>query len=268
MTGVRLPINGARVFFVGGVMSYRALFNWQNPAFYIPTMLAHPAFQILFFAYLGRFSHVRNDAFYVVGNAVQVSAMAGVYGVAMTVGGERWTQTLAPLLATPANRMALFLGRTLPQIVNGFFVSAFGFLIGRLLLNFDPPLSSLPGLALIVLVSTAACTGFGLVVGAFGLRLRDVFTFSNPAYFLMLLFCGVNVPLAALPHWMQVVGSGMPLTHGIAAARRVADGASLSSVSTLVWKEALIGACYFLAAYLLLRVFEAEGRRRASLELV
>jgi hypothetical protein len=32
--------------------------------------------------------------------------------------------------------------------------------------------------------------------------------------------------------------------------------------------EALIGACYFAAAYVLLRLFEAEGRRRASLELV
>jgi ABC-2 type transport system permease protein len=260
--------NSLRIFFVGGLRSYRALFRWQNPTFYIPTMLGHPLFQVLFFSYLGRFSHVRNDAFYVVGNAVQVSAMSGVYGVAMTVGGERWTQTLAPLLASPANRMVLFLGRALPNIVNGFVVSAFGFLVGRLLLDFHPPVSSIPGLALIVLVSTTSCTAFGLVVGAFGLRLRDVFTFSNPAYFLMLLFCGVNVPLSALPHWMQVIGRGMPLTHGIEAARQVAGGASVGSVGGLIGTELLIGACYFAAAYVLLRVFEAEGRRRASLELV
>jgi ABC-2 type transport system permease protein len=261
-------MNALRIFFIGGLMSYRALFRWQNPTFYIPTMLGHPLFQVLFFAYLGRFSHVRNDAFYVVGNAVQVSAMSGVYGVAMTVGGERWTQTLAPLLATPANRMVLFLGRALPHILNGFVVSAFGFLVGRLLLDFHPKLASLPPLALVVLVSTIACTAFGLVVGAFGLRLRDVFTFSNPAYFLMLLLCGVNVPLSALPHWLQLVGRGMPLTHGIEAARKVADGAALGSVDGLIGTELLIGACYFAAAYVLLRIFEAEGRRRASLELV
>jgi ABC-2 type transport system permease protein len=257
-----------RVFFHGGYFSYRALFNWQSPRFYVPTMLAGPAFQVLFFAYLGRYSHVRNDAFYVVGNAVQVSGMSGVFGVAITVGGERWTQTLAPLLATPANRMALFLGRALPHIVNGFIVSAFGFMVGRLLLNFHPAAGTVPELAAVVLLSTASCTAFGLVVGALGLRWRDVFTIANPAYFLMLLFCGVNIPLAALPKWMQVVGSGMPLTHGIEAARRVAAGASLSSVGTLLWKEALIGACYFAGAYILLRVFEAEGRRRATLELV
>jgi ABC-2 type transport system permease protein len=257
-----------RVFFHGGYFSYRALFNWQSPRFYIPTMLAGPAFQVLFFAYLGRYSHVRNDSFYVVGNAVQVSGMSGVFGVAITVGGERWTQTLAPLLATPANRMALFLGRALPHVVNGFVVSAFGFTIGRLLLNFHPAAGTIPELAAVVLLSTVSCTAFGIVVGAVGLRWRDVFTIANPAYFLMLLFCGVNIPLSALPKWMQVVGSGMPLTHGIEAARRVAAGASLSSVSTLIWKEAVIAVCFFALGYLLLRVFEAEGRRRATLELV
>jgi ABC-2 type transport system permease protein len=261
-------MNSLRVFVLGGLMSYRALFSWQSPMYYIPTMLGHPLFQVLFFAYLGRFSHVRDDAFFVVGNSVQVCAMAAVYGMAMTIGGERWTQTLAPLLATPAYRLPLFLGRALPQIVNGFFVSAFAFTAGWLLLDFNPPLSSVPGLALIVLVSTTSCAGFGLVVGALGLRLRDVFTVANPAYFLMLLLCGVNIPLSELPNWMATIGRCLPLTHGIAAARAVAAGAPLSSVSRLIWTEAAIGACYFAAAYLLMRIFETEGRRRASLELV
>ena len=261
-------MNALRVFTIGGLLSYRALFNWQSPTYYIPTMLGHPLFQVLFFAYLGRFSHVRNDAFFVVGNAVQVCAMAGIYGMAMTIGGERWTQTLSPLLASPANRFALFLGRALPQIVNGFVVSAFGFFAGRLLLNFDPPASSIGSLALVVVASTAACTAFGLVIGALGLRLRDVFTVSNPAYFLLLLFCGVNVPLSALPDWIQVVSKGLPLTHGIEAARKVTSGGSLGSVQGLVWTELAVGACYALLAYVLLRVFEVEGRRRASLELI
>ena len=70
----------------------------------MPTMLGSPLFQILFFAYIGRYAGLQDDAFFVVGNAVQVAAMAGVYGMALTIGGERWTQTLSPLLATPANR--------------------------------------------------------------------------------------------------------------------------------------------------------------------
>lgn len=255
-----------RIFTVGGYLSYRALFNWQSPTFYIPTMLLGPLFQILFFAYLGRFSGVRSDAFFVVGNAVQVSAMAGVFGMSITLAGERWTQTLSAVLATPANRAALFLGRALPNIANGLIVSAFGFLCGRLLLNFHPPASAIPALALVVLVTTLSCVAFGLVIGGAGLRLRDAFLVANPTYFLMLLFCGVNVPLSELPGWMQTVSSGLPLTHGIEAARAIAAGASLGSVSGLVWREAGVGVVYACLAYVVFRVLESESRRRATLD--
>ncbi|MDX6513190.1 MAG: type transport system permease protein [Gaiellaceae bacterium] len=259
-------MKNARIFAVGGYLSYRALFNWQSPTFYVPTMLAGPLFQILFFAYLGRFSHVRNDAFFVVGNAVQVSAMAGVFGMSITLAGERWTQTLSAVLATPANRAALFLGRALPNIVNGLIVSTFGFAAGRVLLDFHPAPSVLPALALVVLVTTLSCTAFGLVVGGAGLRLRDAFLVANPTYFLMLLFCGVNIPLASLPGWMQAVGNALPLTHGIEAARAIAGGSSLGSVSGLLWREAAVGAAYACAAYVVFRVLEVESRRRATLD--
>jgi ABC-2 type transport system permease protein len=45
-----------RIFFVGGLISFRALFNWIKPSLYIPTMLGSPLFQIIFFTYLGRYA--------------------------------------------------------------------------------------------------------------------------------------------------------------------------------------------------------------------
>jgi ABC-2 type transport system permease protein len=261
-------VNNLRVFFIGGYIAYRALFNWIHWSIYVPTMLGSPVFQILFFAYIGRYAGLQDDAFFVVGNAVQVAAMAGVYGMALTIGGERWTQTLSPLLATPANRFALFMGRTLPNFVNGLIVSTFGFLVGWALLDFDPPLSSLPTLALCVVVSTASCTALGLVIGSIGLRARDVMFLANLVYFLLLLFCGVNIPLDELPGWMEAIGRALPLTHGIEAARLAAAGAPLSEVSGLLWTEAAIGAVYAALAYGLFRYFEADGRRRATLETI
>ena len=121
-------------------------------------------------------------------------------------------------------------------------------------------------IALIVVVSSFSCTAFGTLIGAFGLRGRDIFFFANLMIFVFLLFCGVNVPVDVLPQWMQAVSRVLPLTHGIAAARQVADGASLGDVSGLVTTELLIGVCYAAFAYLLLRLFEIDGRRRATLE--
>ena len=255
-----------RVFFLGGLFSYRALFNWISPLLYVTTMLGSPLFQIFFFAYLGRFSGLRNDEFFVVGNAVQVSAMAGIYGMTMTIANERQFGTLQPLLATPANRVALFLGRALPVVFNGLVVSAFGFAVGLLFLEFDVAAGDVGALVLVVVVTVASCTALGMLLGSIGLRARDVFFVSNLVYFLMLLVCGVNIPVDELPGWLEAISRSIPLTHGIEAAREVAAGASLGDVSDLVLTEIVIGALYVAAAFGLFRLFEFEGRRRASLE--
>jgi ABC-2 type transport system permease protein len=255
-----------RVFFVGGAISYRALFNWITPGMYVTTMLGSPLFQILFFTYLGRYAGSQDDAFFIVGNAIQVAAMSGIYGMTMGIANERQFGTLQPLLATPANRLAIFTGRALPFIVNGLVVSAFGFAVSWLLLDFRPAEGSVPALVLAVVVTTCSCVALGMLIGSIGLRARDVFFAANLVYFLMLLVCGVNIANEDLPDWLGAIGRCLPLTHGIEAARELAAGTELSEVAGLLWTEALIGLAFATAAYVLFRVFEAEGRRRASLE--
>jgi ABC-2 type transport system permease protein len=255
-----------RVFVVGGGISYRALFNWISPGMYVTTMLGSPLFQILFFVYLGRYAGSQDDSFFIVGNAIQIAAMAGIYGMTMGIANERQYGTLQPLLATPANRLAIFTGRALPFVANGILVSVFGFAMSWLLLDFRPADGSLPGLALAIAVTTCSCVALGMLIGSIGLRARDVFFGANLVYFLMLLVCGVNIANDDLPNWLGAIGRCLPLTHGIEAARQIAAGTPVSDVSGLLWTEAGIGLAYATAAYVLFRVFEAEGRRRASLE--
>jgi ABC-2 type transport system permease protein len=261
-------MNSVRVFFIGGYLAYRALFNWIHWTMYVPTMLGGPIFQILFFAYIGRFANLQSDEYFVIGNAVAISSLGGIFGMAMTIGGERWTQTLSAVLVTPANRLALFLGRAIPNIANGVIVSTVGFVVGSVLLDVSFPAGAIPVIGLIVVVSSFSCTAFGTLIGAFGLRGRDIFFFANLMIFVFLLFCGVNVPIDSLPEWMQQVSRILPLTHGIEAARDVAAGASLDDVSGLVLTELGIGLCYAAIAYSLLRLFEFDGRRRATLETI
>jgi ABC-2 type transport system permease protein len=254
------------IFFVGGAIAYRGLFNWIRPAMYIPTMLGSPLFQLIFFTKLGQYAHAETRDFYIVGNSVQVCAMSSVYGMTMAVANERWFGTLGPLLASPANRAAVFLGRGLPVLVNGLLVSCFTFLVGVLLLGFRPGLDAVPALALVVTVTVLSCTAFGMLLGSIGLRAKDFFFVANLAYFLMLLFCGVNIPLDVLPSWMGFVGRCLPLTHGIEAARAVAGGSPLADVAGLIWTELGVAAAYAAAAYALFRILERESRRSAVLD--
>jgi ABC-2 type transport system permease protein len=255
-----------RIFLVGGVIAYRGLFNWIKPSMYIPTMLGSPLFQILFFAKLGQYARAEDASFYVVGNAVQVCAMASVYGMTMAIANERSFGTLGPLLASPANRAAVFLGRGVPVLANGLVVSAFGFGVGAVVLGFRPGWGALPPLALVVVVTAASCTAFGMLLGSIGLRAKDFFFSANLTYFLMLLLCGVNVPIDQLPGWLSAVSRCLPLTHGIMAAREVAGGAALADVGGLVWTELGIGTAYAAAAFLLFRILERESRRAAVLD--
>jgi ABC-2 type transport system permease protein len=117
-----------------------------------------------------------------------------------------------------------------------------------------------------VCVTTVSCTTFGIVLGCIGLRSKDFFFAANLAYFLMLLFCGVNIPLATLPGWMSAIGRCLPLTHGIVAAREIAAGAGLGEVAGLLWTELGIAAAYAVAGYAFFRALERASRRSAVLD--
>jgi ABC-2 type transport system permease protein len=259
-------VNWLRVFFVGGLTSYRALFHWLSPWIFVPMLVIAPTFQLLFFAYLGRASAVESDSYFVVGNALLAAALPGLWGMSHSIAGERRSKTLGMLLSSPASRLALFLGRGLPTVVNAFVVSAFCFVVGAVLLEFDLDPSAVPALLVAIAACSFSCAALGLSVGALGLRGRNVTVIDNLLLAALLLLCGVNVPLERLPEWMQAVGTVLPLTHGVEAAREIVAGATVGQVRGPLLAEFAVGAGYALGGAVLLRLFEYESRRTASLE--
>ena len=259
-------MTSARVFFLGGLASYRALFGWLSPWVFIPSLLVAPIFQILLFVYIGRSANLESDEFYVIGNSLQYAAIPCLFAMTHTIAGERYQQTLGYILITPARRLPLFLGRALPVVTNGFLVSAFALVVGGAIVGIEVPASAYAPIALVTAVSAFSCTGLGLVNAGLGFIVRETSVLSNIIFGLLLVFSGANVPLDTLPHWMQTVSGGLPFTHGIEAARRLADGQTLVDVGGLVMVEALIGVVYGAGGYGLIRLMEVLGRRHATLE--
>jgi ABC-2 type transport system permease protein len=255
-----------RIFFSGGLTSYRALFHWLTPWILVPSLVLAPIFQILFFAYVGRTAGVGSDSFFLIGNAVHNAAIPCLFAMGSTIGGERQQGTLPLLLVSPAHRIPLFLGRALPVILNGFLVAVVALIVGALLLGVDLPADSWLNLALAIGVSTFACTGLGLVTAALSLRVRETAVLANVVFGTLLIFAGVNVPLDSLPSWMASVAPWLPLTHGIDASRQLAAGAALSDIRADLVAEAGLGVLYIAVGLALLALFERESRRRATLE--
>jgi ABC-2 type transport system permease protein len=259
-------VTSLRIFFVGGLTSYRALFSFLSPWIFIPSLLVAPIFQILLFAYIGRATGLESDEFYVIGNALQYASIPCLFAMTQTIAGERYQQTLGFILVTPARRLPLFLGRAVPVIANGFFVGVFALFVGGAILRIDVPSSAYAPLALVTAAAAYSCTGLGLINAALGLVIRETAVLSNITFGLLLIFTGANVPLDDLPDWMQSVAQVLPFTHAIEAAREVADGVPFAEVSGLVATEAAIGTVYVVAGYAMLRWIEVVSRRRATLE--
>jgi ABC-2 type transport system permease protein len=255
-----------RLFLEGALLSYIALFRWLRPVTYLASKVFMPLWQMLFFSLLGMFAGTQEPTYYVIGNAMQITAVSGIFGVTMSIGGDRWEGTLPYLFGTPANRMLIVLGRAFFHILDGMIgvVLAFGW--GVLLLGLDLSQTDPVALAVVVLATTISTAGLGLLLGCLSLITLNVMFVNNTVYFLLLIFSGANIPIATLPTWMQAISFCLPLTRGIAASRLVIEGAPLSSVAPLVIGELIVGTIYALSGYFLFRSFEFQAKKRGTLE--
>lgn len=257
------------IFWQGTTLSYIALFAWLRPVSYMASKIVMPLAQLLFFTFLGSFATgSENASFFIIGNSIQIAAVSGIYGVTMSIGGDRWNGTLPYLFGTPANRLVMFLGRAFLHVIDGMFSVLIAFLWGTLLLGLDLSNTNLPALGIAILLATFSTSGLGLLMGCLSLITLNVMFINNSVYFLLLIFSGANIDLTTLPAWISVFSRVLPLTRSIAAARILIAGGSVTQVAPLFLGEFLIGCFYISVGYILFRWFEIQAKRRGSLETV
>jgi ABC-2 type transport system permease protein len=249
------------------VLSYRALFRWFSPWTYLASKVLMPLAQMIFFTLIGSFGGSQSIQFFVIGNAMQIAAVSGIYGVTMSISGDRWDGTLAYLFGSPAGRLPLFFGRAIVHILDGAIGVALAFGWGVALFGLRLSLGAVGALIPVVLITVFSTSGMGLLMGCIGLITRNVMFVNNTVYFLLLFLSGANVPIDQLPPWLGAISAWLPLTHGIAAARLVEAGAGLGGeVARLIGAEALVGLGYLLVGYVLFSRFETRAKVKGTLE--
>ena len=243
-------------------LQYIALFQWATVRGYVAYKLLLPVAQILFFVEFGVFATGGGNAIYfALGNALQLTANAGIFGVIATVANERELGTLPILLGSPANRLVTFLSRASVNVIDGVLTVAIGLVLTAVVFRIDVSHGNVPLLALCIVVISFTTAGLGLLFGSLGLVMRDAIVVANILYYLLLVFCGINFPVGRLPGVLQVVAYALPLTRGVEAARQAVAGASLGDVAGLLAGEIAVGVAYAFVGYLLFRAFEGYARR-------
>lgn len=252
----------AGVFARSTLLQYVALFQWASVRGYIAYKVLLPVTQILFFVELGVYATGKQNALYfALGNAMQLTANAGIFGVIATVANERQYGTLPLLLASPANRLVTFLSRAVVNVIDGIATVIVGLAISVLLFGVDLHQANFLLLGFCVLVISVTTAGLGLMFGSIGLVMRDAIIIANVVYYVLLIVCGINFPVSRLPAALQVVSYALPLTRGVQAAREAAVGAPFGQVAGLIAGELAVGAAWALAGYILFRQLESWARR-------
>ncbi|WP_441248229.1 ABC transporter permease [Kitasatospora sp. McL0602] len=258
-------MNRLRFFLVSGWLAYRGGFRVLTPAVFIPMVLVQPVVELLFYLQLGHYAGTRSAAFYVVGNSLYSCSVGGLFTMAVSVAVERRNNTLVVVLASPVNRLLLFASRAVPAFCIGLCTGVTTLLVGWLVAGSEIEPGRLPLLIAALLCACASATAFGLLIGAVGLRARDVNFVAGLVLSLCLLLSGANVPVSEFPAPLQALATLMPMTLSIEAARRSLDGQAGGGL--LLAGQLLLAAGYLVIAAVLIRVFERSAKAHGSLEI-
>jgi ABC-2 type transport system permease protein len=252
-----------RYAFLSGARDYGSIYTWKT---WLGGWFLRVLAQVTFFALIGRL--LRSDEqtwFLLVGNAVMLAAMEGVWALNM-VSWERNAGTLPLLVASPTNPVVVLASRGTYLIGDGV-VSALGalFLIGPLFGLPMPWPRTLLVVPLTVLVGASAYC-FGTFLGGVLLGFRWLNNVAaNVGLVTVMTLCGVNVPLSAYPWPVAWVSRFLPLTHGLVAIRDVLAG-RLGAAAWQAMAEAGVGVGWLTGCLLTFGWFIRRGRRDGSLE--
>jgi len=206
--------------------------------------------------------------------------MSSLYNeIAMSIAYERWEGTLEYTFMAPVSRLVHLLGVSLYSLINSVITTLI-VLVGLVFLtNLSLRGANLPGVLVVVAVSSIAFVGLGLIAAVFpvmsaerGAEATHIFQGS------LLLVSGVYYPIEVLPKWLQPLSAISPATYTLSACRRLFGvgmsgstsehlaGAPLSSVSHELLVLILMGAVLMpFGLWVFLKV-EAWAKRAGKLK--
>lgn len=205
-------------------------------------------------------------SFVVLGSTMYMWLNITLWDVGIFIRNEQQRGTLESNWLCPVSRLTLLVGASLSKLGPALlflaitvpeFRIAFGVWLvrGNLLLFFAALLLIIPSIY-----------GIGILFASLVLRFKE----ANALVFLVrgtfMVFCGVTVPIAILPGWMQAVAAWLPLTYAIQDMRAASlTGASLASAAPDLAKLAAFAVALPLVGALTFGFIERRARRTGSL---
>lgn len=224
--------------------------------------------QVVFFAMIGMLLGSPDRVRYLyIGSAVLATAMETLL-VIPTTTRERYSGTLPLLVASPSRLWPVFLGRSVQWLPSGVGTATVAlFVVGP---AFGVTFTFASGVAAFGLLLLVALTtyGYGLALAALVLRFMRLRNWAtNLSYTVMMLICGVMVPVSFWPVWVQALAQVFPLTHALESIRHLEDGTSNPGRALMhIGIALLVALAWYVVGALSLERLASSGRRHGTIE--
>jgi len=258
-----------RLFWGGVRASWADYLVELTPEIFLGMRLPRILLQSLFFVFMAKAAGGdKLERFALIGNGVQIAVFIIILTMEAVIESEKYADTLQYLIAAPSSWLPIMLGKSMAYYGEAMIASSVTFAVLIPLLHIPIALVNLLRAAPVILVIFASAGAMGWCIGAFSLPIRYGYLIGNWMGYLMMIFCGINIPFSSLSAPLQFVGNLLPVTNGLLAVRALIDGASYASVWPWIAKEVLIFLVYGAIAWVVFGYRMRITRQRGTLELV
>jgi ABC-2 type transport system permease protein len=190
-----------------------------------------------------------------------------VWAMGFSIRRERWFGTLESIYVTPTSRLSQVLGMALHSTVHQSLGTILQFIViyvtFDLVLNFGGILPSLVIFALMMF----ALYGFGIVISAISLILKEGYMVSDGLYSIMMILSPVAYPLIVLPTWAQQASNVFPTASALIGMRTfLIEGYQPEVVTNVFLHLLVLGAVWILFGILVFHLTDSYVRKMGNLK--
>jgi len=190
-----------------------------------------------------------------------------VWAMGFSIRRERWFGTLEAIYVTPSSRLGQVLGMALHSTVHQILGTIIQFIVIYLTFGLALKIDGiLPALGIFALM-LIALYGFGIVISALGLILKEGWVVSDSLYSIMMILSPVAYPLAVLPTVAQQASYLFPTAPALIGMRSFLIENYQPEVAGNVFLHLLgLGAAWILFGIVVFRVTDVYVRKRGMLK--
>ncbi len=192
---------------------------WREPAAVFFTVALPLIFLFIFTSIFGNEATlvdgrpVKGSTYYVPGILALAIVSATLVNLAISMATLRERGVLKRVRSTPLPPWVFMAGRMATSTVVTVLLVIVVTVLGRLVYGVRLPTETLPGLALTVVLGTAAFSALGLAMTAAIPTENAAPAVTNAVVLPLYFFSGVFIPLEDLPRGMRLIGDVFPVKH-------------------------------------------------------